>query len=215
MKRAWIAILVAVAAGLALPGSGAGEARTAASACVPDGAEVVARSRDAVVVRRLRTAYTGERVPHHYGCLLSHGRLVLLDENDGAFGWFLIRPVRFAGRYVAHVSDLANMGLEEDSISVVVTDLRRGRTVSNDCTAEDDVDGDIECFPVRVVSLVLKETGGVAWIDRDFNVMKHDRGAREPERVDMGRRVERRSLRVRGSQLSWVNAGRRRTATLR
>lgn len=215
MKRASIAILVAVAAGLALPGSGAGEARTAASACVPAGAEVVARSHDAVVVRRLRTtAYTGERVPHHYGCLLSRGRLVRLDDNDGGLGAFLDRPVRFAGRHVAFESNFVNMGSASDYAEVVVTDLRRGVRLLSDCTGEVDEENDFECFGDPVISLVLRDTGGVAWIDEDGAVRKHDRGARRHRLLDFGR-VERRSLRLRGSRLSWVRAGQRRTATLR
>jgi hypothetical protein len=217
MRRLAIAAGAIAALALAVPALGeapgaAGPAVAAANGggCEPRGSRTIVRSRSARVYRLRQNVY---------GCLLSRGVPVLLTET-GEFDEVRLaapRP-RLFGRFVAYayVWDGGVAG----GAGVAAADLRSGRIhgVETDPSEEEP--------DFSVTDLVVTRGGTLVWIWRaEFPGEAADRlevrrlGPRERRRLgsrlDAGPELDLDSLEVRGSAVSWVNAGERRSATLR
>lgn len=184
-----------------------------ASACHPRGARVVRRSPQAVIF---------VRPPTRYGCLRARGVPVPLFDNI-----FPPRTMAFAGPLVAYGSDFAD---EYDAITyLTVTDLRDEMSGVNRIA-------DLETTRVgELAATKLRLDGAVAWAscpakqsvlgrlsracERPGGKLKHvwalDSAAREPRLLDSGRRIDPRTLELRGSRLTWRKRGRVQHATLR
>jgi len=127
-----------------------------------------------------------------------------------------VAPVTVAGRLAAY--GLEQCGIDTGFTEVVVRRLSDGR-VPHDVNATSPAGP--ESYQT-VDSLVLKPDGAVAWIGTGSSIGTHavltevrrvDR--RGEALLDSGAAVRSRSLRLRGSLLSWTHGRTSRTATLR
>jgi hypothetical protein len=173
--------------------------------------ELVTRSRDGAVFRKLKRGPDGGQVPVTYACLLRSGAIERLDAP--ALGRTARDPA-LSGRYVGFRSSF--LVSEFDSASdMVVVDLRTGRTEANE-PANPGSGADSE-----VLTFVVKRNGSVAWTavgvrGEDVTVWKLDLGATGPQQLDRGSAIDYRSLRLSADRRSvhWRNAGAERTAPL-
>jgi hypothetical protein len=175
----------------------------APEACRPAGARILRSSKEATVFRG--------RFDRIYGCLLGRGHPIDL----GQFGELEPQPARtmgLAGPFVAYGLDFIGHG---DAFSRFYTiDLRDDDSGFNRAT---DLDGG----HLAVLHAARgTPTGAVAWVSRrDGGKVKRvwvwNRTAKKLRLLDASRRVEGRSFRLKGSQLTWRRAGQLRHATLR
>jgi hypothetical protein len=191
-----------------------GSAAAARRACAkPHGYVVEVKTRYAVV-------YTQRRGEGAYGCLFSRGQLVPLYDSVGA--WTL------AGRYVA----FAQVSYYPDGTVYylfTVVDLRRSawHLIWPMYELVDGGSGDGEDWAF-VTDVVLRKNGSAAWIScRPLTASNHDcRGADEPtevwrsdtrgrKRLDASTDVGLRSLKRKGSTITWRHGSKARTAQLR
>jgi hypothetical protein len=177
-----------------------------AGACRPRGTRVVRSSQESTVFRRPASIY---------GCLFGRGAPVHLTSDN----IFPRRTIALAGPLVAYGADYT-----EDRnfyTDLKVTDLRDegsgiNRTVSLETTRRGEL-----------AATRLRADGAVAWIScprkrsaygrlsracaRSGGRLKHvwalDAHADERRLLDSGRRIEPRSLRLRGTRLTWRRAG--------
>ena len=191
-------------AAAALPAPRAGAARTL---CGPIGAHTLAAS---AVAR----AYSAAGVV--YGCAAGGARSYRLGQQTTCIMSARVAPVTVAGRLAAY--GLEQCGVDTGFTEVVVLRLTDG-TVLHEPAATSPAGP--ESYQ-SVDSLVLRPDGAVAWIGtgsslgtgaRLTEVRRLDR--RGEALLDAGSAVRTRSLRLRGSQLSWLHGAARRTATLR
>jgi hypothetical protein len=203
-RGAAVAAAIAAAAAVAAPPAGA--ARPAA--CWPKGSTTLGRSDHARVFRARDGIAT-------YGCLYSRARAYRLGGQE------VERPVRLAGRYVAYVYRFPGDEEAEGFTDLRLADLTSGRVVRSATAWTDPVHG--VGSDTIVTRLLLRRTGGIAWIATDFHAPD---GPRVPEvwRADQrGPRmladspdVDERSLRFCGSgRVCWEQGGRERRASLR
>jgi hypothetical protein len=180
------------------------------------------RPRDGRVVRSWSRGTMFRRDLSLYGCLFGRGVPVPLFD-----GIFPSRTSAIAGPLVAHGDDFADE--YEAYTRLRVTDLR------------DEVSGvnrvaDLETTRVGELARTrLRADGAVAWIscprrhspfgrlsrrcERPGGRLKHvwafDSTGAEPRLLDSGRGIDPRTLRLRGSRLTWRKAGELRRAILR
>jgi translation elongation factor P/translation initiation factor 5A len=154
-------------------------------------------------------------------------RTLLADNSFGGPDGVAVEQLRVAENYAGY--NLSSFGRAGTSSTVVVKNLRTGRTRRIVRRAGDPVQASI--VVVEVTDLVLKPNGSVAWIydigesrsfpvtsmSRTIEVRKASRGTdiSVSTLLDAGLTVDTRSLAVRGSTISWKNAGQLRTAGLR
>jgi hypothetical protein len=202
-------LLAAPALGLAFPDRTSQASGQATSVnCRQPGETVIARDRSAVVVAetvsrsRRRTDFYGV-----YGCLRRTGRRFRLDPDNEQ-----IRGVRLNRRSVAY--EAAGYDGEEPFDQLRVMDLRNG---------EFAIAAGAACYDCRVFRrFVVKPNGSVAYIvgERRFELKVCEQACLSdpdvlPRRVDRGRGIVPRSLKLRGSRIYWRHGSRRRCARLR
>jgi len=148
-----------------------------------------------------------------FGCLAGSKAVVELEPADK---FRTDEPIRCAGEVVAYVAVYdASAGDYEQEVEVPavrVADLRSGgRLIDFDVDYQDEAD--------HVHALVLRATGGVAWITRAkvqrASPKDRRRGTFHWRVLDTAPGLAVRSLRLRGITLSWVRDGRRKRANLR
>jgi hypothetical protein len=197
-----------------------------AALCGDANAKTVLQGRDSrVYQRRLRGA---PRPFQLFACTRGAEPTFLDDPRDNVYA-FGVPAIALAGPLVGY----AQTGLDEEGAdfdtSVVVSDLRQPDRLVAFAPAS-------RVAPLaKVGSLVLRRSGGMAWIacpetdpepigDRSPSCVRRgalDRvyrlnaGTKRPQLLDKGRSIDPSSLRSRGSSVTWVSNGRRRSAALR
>jgi hypothetical protein len=174
----------------------------APGACRPTGASVLLSTPQATVFSQ-----NGE-----WACLLARGAPVHLTHDPAER-----QPtaVSLAGPFVAYAVDYS--GHSSDFTTIYVTDLRDPDSGLNRSAGLGKGIDD----PVLVFTTRLKPNGAVAWVDqgeepgRPVAVHAWNAHAAKPRLLDRGRRIAPRSLRLKGSRLTWRKRGKVRHATLR
>lgn len=125
-------------------------------------------------------------------------------------------PVALAGIDAAY--GLTRGGVDTVSAGVIVRRLDNGRTLHVFSATTGPLGPE---FIQSVEAVVVKPDGAVAWIGDGGSIVRHanteevDRFDRRGEaRLDRSVGFDLRSLRLRGSQLSWRHGNATRTATL-
>ena len=140
-----------------------------------------------------------------YGCAAGKSKAIRLGQSGRRFSGVSVRLVKVAGRMAAY--SLASHGVDTAAASVVVRRLTDGKRVHQD-PATVGLRGP-EAFQ-SVASLVVRASGGVAWIGSVASigrpgphpqVLRHDR--RGLKLLDSGSSISMRSLRLHGSALRW------------
>jgi hypothetical protein len=151
-----------------------------------------------------------------YGCSVRTGRQTRLGSAANCIRSQYVARAVVAGSLTAYSDE--QCGVDTGSTSVIVRGLRTGRRLSD--TPATTLPGRPESFS-SLGSLVLRESGAVAWIVVTNSIAAHsavsevDRveGGRQT-RLDSGAGIVAGSLRLRGSTLSWRHGSATRTATL-
>jgi hypothetical protein len=175
--------------------------------CWPQGSTTVKRTDRA----RVYTAANGR----DYGCLFAVGRSFRLDPGEAKNG----RPYALRGNYVAYRQEIRHADTGRLSVDLDVLDLRDGSTRHHVKQIFDHAGKTgINRIQATLPSLVLKSNGSVAWIAmvpwsylRD--VYRLD--SRGVKLLDRDAQIQRHSLRLHGSQLSWIRDAKSRTADLK
>ncbi|MEA2445299.1 MAG: hypothetical protein QOJ12_2591 [Thermoleophilales bacterium] len=187
-------------------------AADAKSTCSATGSKTVASNSSARVytVKSGRADYGDVLL----GCLRSNGKRFRLAENydDGLYVTSSFSKVRLNGRFVGWQVDNSDVSCKADcppgyqtatsALALVDLSSRRRRTI--DAAAVGN-------------ALVVSRTGGLAWVGQGQGalvVYTAPAGSREYTPADSGD-IDPSSLSLRGSVLSWRNAGVAKTATLR
>lgn len=196
----------------ATPSAGSNATSAAGAGCFPAHAHQLARSPAARVyeVGPARSGpLTGDTV---YACYLRRGRPLRLGASAGRMR---VGPVVLAGAHVAYASTA--MGVDTGSTEVVVVNLASGARRS---LAAVSPPRRPESFSA-VTALVVTGAGSAAWIGSRSGIGQ-PHATYEVRRfqaatvtvLDSGPTVAPRSLRRRGSTVSWTDAGRTRSAPL-
>ena len=190
-------------------------AAAGARSCSPPDSHTLAKSRDA------RVYYIrGEDTYRTFGCLFDRGVGFALDDHneDGYDESYADEPFALAGPYVAYEwAWYSGEPYEAGFFRVVVVDLRDGRTTRTmgawgghgERTYE-------EGFHPEVVRVRVRADGAAAWISDwlgDREVRRID--SRGGHRLDHGRHIPGKSLRIDGRRVYWTSDGARRHASLR
>jgi hypothetical protein len=188
-------------------------------ACASPGSKTVRQTSQARIYRKRDKTV---------GCYRRTNRRTVLAEDPGFIGSGVrAEQLRVAGPYVGY--SLASFGRGGTGSFIVVTNLRTGRYVRS--IRGTPVTGMSSPIRETVTDLVIKSNGSIAWIwdtsktvtfpelitTRTIQVRKSDRssGRSSSTLLDSTLTVDTRSLAIRGSTISWRNAGQLRTATLR
>jgi hypothetical protein len=203
-------------------------AATGSPRCYPKGS-VTLRSTERIRVYE-------DRDETKVGCVLATGRRTDLDFRPYLVA-YPVPAISIAGHVVAFALEgQADPNMRDDDTHVFVRDLRTGEPPP-EFTSEGApfAVSHPRKYDGQVGSVKLKRNGAVAWIacrtriNPDYGdprpgcvragafdeVHKLDAGEDDPELLDKGRLIDPRSLRRRGSRITWTNHGRRRSATLR
>jgi hypothetical protein len=176
-----------LAAALALAAAGPAEARTS---CAAAGSSTVRENS----VARVYQSSDDELI----ACSKRTGRRVDLVGPEDRFS-----ELRLRGHYVAYGYESCVDALgDECTFGIELVHVARGRSEFR--------------AGALVERVALRRSGALAWSEdegSDRSVHRRDRAGRR--RLDSGVRLDAASLRLRGSTLSWVNDGVRRTAPLR
>lgn len=216
------AIAGAVAAALILAaGAAAAEERPYPTSCEPDGVPLVAESKTATLFIQ-RTQGTPSTTL--FGCRRADTRISELGLRDPDEAYFAPPAISLAGSRAGWALDTYDR--DGDRVTyVIVADLAQ--------PADERVVKAGTRYP-KVGSLRVHPDGGVAWItcpsDDDSprgsqrpnctkagaldRVYALDAGATKPRLLDRSRAIDPRSLRRKGDRISWVRAGKRRSAKL-
>lgn len=170
--------------------------------------QIVTRSSEGAIFRKLKPGPGGRRVSVAYGCLRRAGPVTRLGFATR------VREPKLAGGYVAftrilYVSEFGS------SAGIGVVDLRTGRTTVDEPgqpgSTEDSGMGEF----------VIKRNGSVGWIGSDdaeleFSVWRIDATAPGPQRLDAGPQIDAESMRLSADRrlLTWRNAGADKSAPL-
>lgn len=176
------------------------------ASCGPAGARTLAASSDA------RVYVSGESV---YGCA-NGGPSYKLGASGQVVRENRVGPVAVAGKDAGY--GVASFGVDTGYTEVVVRNLATGQELHSAVASRKFL---VESFKV-VDSIVVKSDGSVAWISEVTSVVSH-RPYLEVHRLDSrgeaildtGSGITTRSLRLRGSTLTWRDGSRTRTASLR
>lgn len=191
------------------------------SACRPAWGRTVKHNRRATIFEQTRGFDRGVL----WGCLFGRGAIVGFDVYEGG----PYPPVRLVGPLVGAAGDQCDA--ETCETTVDVTDLR---------DEEDGVNRDVRAWPsggtAQVPALVLKRDGAVAWVscaapfDPQEGELTHgctargrarkrvfawDIARKTPRQIGVGRRIDPRSLTLRGGRLSWKSGTQRHSSRLR
>jgi hypothetical protein len=136
-----------------------------------------------------------------YSCSKRTGHREFL--GDDVMG--TVAEIRLRGHWVAYAFEYCLDALgDECERGIALEDVRSGRTRYS------------EAVPWDLVRIVLRRNGSLAWaVDDGLEVAVYRRAAGRRQPLDRGEGIEVGSLRLRGSTLSWVNGGARRSAELR
>lgn len=124
--------------------------------------------------------------------------------------------VRLVGPLAAYA--VYTHGIDFGTATVVITRLTDGKPLGSAPAVDRAF---VESFQ-SVTSLIVRRSGAVAWIasvgsiinsETSVEVHKLDRG--DSVLLDRGRKIDPKSLRLRGSTLTWTDAGATRSSTLR
>jgi hypothetical protein len=168
-------------------------------------------------------------VVHYYGCLFSVGKRYSLGFNANAdYCLPFVSTWRLAGRYGAFL-EVRGCDSGPDGGAVVRRDLKTGVVVRDDTPAQVASDAPDSPFVTerpgyQPIDLVLTASGALAWdvpraspscsgTSLPCRVIKSDRDGRAV--LDEGFGIVLTSLELRGSTVSWIRDGIRRSATLR
>jgi hypothetical protein len=181
----------AVALGFAALLAAAPAAAVAAPPCPPAGAEVVKRSRAAVVYAEAN---------RYRACLRAGGP----HRTLGAASSLSRRPLALAGRFVALERD---DGCSHSCVPVAVIDLRTGRRRWSGAPREPHQ-------PEPVVRRIVVDGRGRSAYVRDLGTTRELRqlDADGDDRLDSGAGIAPRSLRLAGGRVHWTNGGAARSA---
>lgn len=192
-------------------------------ACTPKHARVLLQTREATIIRQR----DGE-----YGCSRSRGQPVSLDQSFDEGGLTAGGPpaATLAGPFAGYAATEA--GHEFFTSLIQVTDLRDpqdGFNRSASAYGGNNPDGLIAAVP----AVRMRPNGAIAWIAcRNPSQRKRVRQAcarpggvakrlfawntdgKPPRLLDRGSGIDARTLRLHGSTLTWIDAGRRHRATL-
>jgi hypothetical protein len=202
--------IFALGVALAAPtAASVGTRRASSRTCGPAKGQTLLRSRHARVWRG------GYRVTH--ACLFGVGRQFDLDNGGGTpssgtgSGAYAL-----AGRFVAY----GFFSPERSRDREIVLDLTTGTVVREVFAGVYNQPPISEEAFLATVRSVLKPDGAVAWSSEDnstaprtYEVWRSDRG--RTIMLDDGQTVDPRSLRLRGSTLTWNDGGVVRSASLR
>jgi hypothetical protein len=192
------------------------------SGCGAQSAWTYVATSNGLVFEQHRVLFGWSFLPITYGCLYSVNERFALGLNGVSASGLgqLLSHFRLAGPYAAYGCQGNTTDVEVDGARIAgcvsalyVTDLRDGSRREVKVSGGQFRGGGVE-------DLELKENGSVAWIESAF-----ERGSRTVEQVgaldttgqrvlDRGFRIERNSLTLTGSTLSWINAGQARSAVL-
>ena len=151
-----------------------------------------------------------------YGCSHASGRVTRLGTSTSCVRSTLVAAVAVAGGLVAYGAE--SCLVDTGSSVVVVRRLSDGKVLRK-LPAISQMLGP-ESYD-RVESVVVLPSGSVAWIVSGGSIVRHasttevdaNRGA-ATSRLDSGSAIRGRSLRLRGTRLSWTHGSATRTATL-
>jgi hypothetical protein len=184
------ALLVLIAVLLAAPGA----ADAGGFSCSEPGSKTIRENSVARVYRESDETITScsKRTGH---------REFLVNEVDDTIAEIRLRGHKLA---YAYESCLDALGDECDR-GLTLEDVRGGRPHF------------VEIVPWDRVRIVLRRSGAMAWALEagEGPVLYRRASGGRRKRLDAGGRLEIPSLRLRGSTVSWVRGGTRRTATLR
>jgi hypothetical protein len=171
--------------------------------------QLVTRSSEGAVFRKLKSGPGGRKVSVAYGCLLRSGAVRRLDFANR------VDDAQLAGRYVAfkHIDYVSEFG---SASSIRVVDLRTG-TTAVDARGVPGAGSDS-----HVMSLVVKRNGSVAWTGMadesgsEVSVLKVDTTTDGPRLLDSGAQIDYESLALGADRLSvgWRNGAEQKTAPL-
>jgi hypothetical protein len=207
MRRVLVGALV-IGACVAVQSASAG---TAARSCA-------AHPGQTLVKTHLARAYTFNG--DVYACALPAGVAYDLGSatvcNIGV-GTGLAEPVALGGKLVAYA--LERCGVDTGTTEVIVRRLTNGKRVHSD-PATTGATGP-ESYET-VESLVVKHDGSDAWIAVANSLGTHATGTEVHAHgkggfvlLDSGSGIDAKSLRLKGSKLSWLDGGVKRSAKLR
>ena len=146
-----------------------------------------------------------------YGCLLARGTPVRLTDQYGndstQRGGISLR-----GPLVAHIDVQPGLPPYGDVFRITVTDLRSAGYGFG-------AGAFVPSPKATLLTARLKPNGAIAFIYKTGRTKKYVRlknaYSYRTRLVDSGRRIDAKSLRLRGSTVTWRNAGKRHSARLR
>ena len=203
--------LLACVAWLLLAGSATAGALRPAPVCGPAAARTLAADRVARVYSQNGDVF---------GCAQDGERSYKLGANQSSTREGRAGPIALAGTVAGY--GLTSYGVDTVSAQIVVRRLTDGRVLRQRSAISGSVGPE---FFETVDDIVVKRDGSVAWIaDATWlgngpgrhgitEVRKADRTGRT--RLDNGDQIRKRSLRLKGSRLTWRDGSIRKSATLR
>lgn len=152
-----------------------------------------------------------------YGCSTTGPRSYRLGAAARTVREGSVGPVALAGVHVAY--GLSQFGVDTVSAQVIVRNLGTGVRLRSESATTHALG--VEFFQ-SVAAVVVKPDGAVAWIGQGGSIIHPGRREIEVNRadsrgqalLDSGTGIDVRSLRLRGSTVSWRHAGRVRSASL-
>jgi hypothetical protein len=138
-----------------------------------------------------------------------------LGVTTNCIGSDLVGPIVVAGEIAAYASE--RCGVDTGFTQVLVRNLHSGKRLS---AATAVASPGPESF-ASVDSLVARSDGSAAWIAQASSLGNHQKtvevrriDAHGESRLDSGTAIAPRSLRLRGTRLSWTHGGQPRSAIL-
>jgi len=209
------AALVAAVMLIAVTGATAALGRSPtrpAHACAPPHSHLVVADRvGRIFSRRVIDTTSGNPYKAYYSCAYRVRRAVAFissqfpDQDRHAL-------IRLSGAFVAYEFKAACAGCEELQPEVVVTNLLSGATRHLVTFEQEPAVG-------AILALVVTPRGSAAFVDQRFSDfgpgVSYEVRTTSGAVLDSGPRVRPRSLRLRGSTLSWRDGLRTRRARLR
>jgi hypothetical protein len=178
------------------------------SRCGPAAAHTVAGGAKARVYARAGSLY---------GCTSGGHHQYRLGGLGPCLGRQQAGPVAVAGRLAAYA--LRRCGIDTSSSQVIVERLSDGKRLS----AYDAITGPVGPESFQSVGSIATTGGGqVAWIGSMSSIVRHrqttqvlatDRSGRV-RRLDSGSGIAVKSLHLHGRELTWIQGGNRRSASL-
>jgi hypothetical protein len=223
-------LVVFAAVAVSVPASSGSAATTT---CERSGSVTVARSPEVRVYKRHRDRHPGgTRVESTYACLAASGRTVRLDQPRADASFAYPPPgLRVAGSVVAYGIDVIGEFPSGDDTNVAVLDMA-GNGAPPSATGFDAY----RAGAGHVGSVAVTPAGGVAWIAcpptsgraegsarpncvkpgrSGKRVFKVEAGTSDVVKLDSGRAIDPRSIRVADGQVTWRHGADVRTAPLR